>query len=148
VAKTRPVQATASLIAPLSRDLLSAPDALSRIFSKEQLRRAFRRIVTRDKEDHVTHPLKRPLLVAFEEELCTQLADTVPTGRWSPTSSYLYLTFKRSGAFRELVFLTLIDGLVGRCLIDALEPLITKNDERKTFLGKSLQQRAGARRLR
>jgi hypothetical protein len=100
----------AQLIKPLTRDQLGAPDALARIFSKEQLRRAFRRIVKRDKDDLVTHPLKKPLLIAFEEELCDQLADAVPHGRWFPTGAYLCLTLKRSGAFRELVFPTLIDA--------------------------------------
>ena len=57
----------AQLIKPLTREQLGAPDALARIFSKEQLRRAFRRIVKRDKDDLVTHPLKRPLLIAFED---------------------------------------------------------------------------------
>lgn len=127
----------AQLIKPLTREQLGAPDALARIFSKEQLRRAFRRIVKRDKDDLVTHPLKKPLLIAFEEELCDQLADAVPHGRWSPTGAYLCLTLKRSGAFRELVFPTLIDGLVGRCLVDALEPSITEDDDGKTFSGRS-----------
>lgn len=136
--KTRPL--TTGLIQPLkplTRDQLGRPDALVRAFSKEQLRRAFRRIVKRDKDDLVTHPLKKPILIAFEEELCTQLADAVPHGRWSPTGAYLCLTLKRSGAFRELVFPTLIDGLVGRCLVDALEPFITHDDDGKTFSGRS-----------
>src|SRR5258705_5332006 len=127
----------AQLIQPLTREQLGAPDALARIFSKEQLRRAFRRIVKRDKDDLVTHPLKKPLLIAFEEELCDQLADAVPHGRWSPTGAYLCLTLKRSGAFRELVFPTLIDGLVGRCLVGALEPSITGSVDGKTFSGRS-----------
>jgi hypothetical protein len=47
------------------------------------------------------------------------------------------LTLKRSGAYRELVFPTVIDGIVGRCLIDAIEPQINIDDDGKTFSGRT-----------
>lgn len=121
----------------LTRLQLAAPDVLYRVFSKPRLRRSFKRIVQRGKDDLVTHPLKTPILVAFREQLCEELSELVPSGRWYPTASYLCLTYKRTGAFRERVFPTLIDGLVGRCLIDALEPAITEDDDGKTFSGRS-----------
>lgn len=128
---------TNSPFEPLSRDDIEATDALSRIFSLPRLRRAFRRIVRRDSEDTVTHPIKKPLLVEFEDTLCKQLAEAVPSGTWKTGGAYLFLTNKRSGLFRELVFPTLVDSLVGRCLIDSLEHEITKDDDNKTFAGRS-----------
>lgn len=122
---------------PLTRSQLAAPNVLSRVFSKPRLRWSFRRIVRRGKDDLVIHPLKTPILVAFREQLCEELSELVPSGRWHPTTSYLCLTYKRTGAFRERVFPTLIDGLVGRCLIDVLEPAITEDDDGKTFSGRS-----------
>ena len=97
----------------LTRPELAAPDALSRVFSKPRLRWSFRRIAKRGKDDIVTHPLKTPILVAFREQLCEELSELIPTGRWYPAASYLCLTYKRTGAFRELVFPTLVDGLLG-----------------------------------
>ena len=121
----------------LTRVELAAPNVLSRVFSKPRLRWSFKRIVQRGKDDLVTHPLKTPILVAFREPLCEELSELISSGRWYPNASYLCLTYKRTGAFRELVFPTLIDGLVGRCLIDALEPAITEDDDGKTFSGRS-----------
>ena len=122
----------------LTRSQLAAPDVLSRVFSKPRLRWSFKRIVRHGKDDDlVTHPLKTPILAAFREKLCEELSELIRSGRWYPAASYLCLTYKRTGAFRELVFPTLIDGLVGRCLIDALEPAITEDDDGKTFSGRS-----------
>lgn len=127
----------AATFTPLSSDDIRAPDALARVFAVPRLRRAFRRIVRVDSEDLVTHPLKKPLLVEFEEPLCVTLAETVPAGVWRSGGAYLLMTRKRSGLFRELVFPTLVDSLVGRCLVDALEPEIKKDDAGKTFSGRT-----------
>ena len=124
-------------LAKITRADIEAPDALTRIFSKGRLVRAFRRITKRDSEDLITNPLKKPLLIEFETALCTQLADMVPRGQWKTGRSYLCLTHKRSGGFRDLVFPTLVDSIVGRCLVDALEPEIIRDDDGKAFSGRT-----------
>lgn len=118
-------------------DELSSPEVLGTIFSTGGLRRVLKRIAKRDKDDLVFHPLKALILTEFEEQITDQLVRSVPSGTWSPSGAYVSLTSKRSGAYRELVFPTLIDGIVGRCLIDAVEPRINADDEGKTFSGRS-----------
>lgn len=120
----------------ITRADIEAPDALSRIFSTDRLTRALKRIRDRDSDDLINHPLKKPLIVEFESTLCTQLAELVPNGQWKPEPAYLCLTHKRSGTFRDLVFPTLADSIVGRCLIDALEPEITRDDDDLAFAGR------------
>lgn len=114
---------------------LSSPEVLRTIFSPGSLQKALRRIAARDKDDLISHPLKSLVLTEYEEQITEQLVRSVPPGTWSPSGAYVSLTSKRSGAYRELVFPTLIDGIVGRCLVDAIEPLITADDEGKTFSG-------------
>ena len=126
-----------SAFSVLGREDINAPDALSRIFARPRLKRAFQRIVKADSDDFVTHPLKKPLLVEFEDTLCADLAQSIPDGSWRSEGAYLFLTHKRSGLFRELVFPTLVDSLVGRCLVDALEPQVTHDDDNKTFSGRT-----------
>jgi hypothetical protein len=116
---------------------LRSPDVLKIIFSTPSLRRALKRIATKDKDDLITHPLKALVLTEYEVQITEQLVRSVPAGTWSPTGAYISLTSKRSGAYRELVFPTLIDGVVGRCIIDAIEPLINADDDGKTFSGRS-----------
>src|SRR5439155_17763495 len=50
---------------------------------------------------------------------------------------YMCFTGKRSGNYRELVFPSLIDSIVGRRAIDALEPSITVDDDGQAFCGRS-----------
>src|SRR5258708_24833239 len=120
-----------------SPEQLANPEVLQTIFSPTGLRRALRRIATRDKDDLISHPLKSLVLTEYEEQITDQLVRSVPSGTWSPSGAYVSLTSKRSGAYRELVFPTLIDGIVGRCLIDAIEPLINADDDGRTFSGRS-----------
>lgn len=135
-------QAPEDKFGDLEKDLAS-PAALKKIFSKPRLKRALARIATRDKDDLMSHPLKAPILTEYQDDLADQLARLVPAGSWSPSPGYVSLTFKRSGAYRELVFPCLIDSVVGRAIIDVLEPAITADDDGKTFAGRSLlQQRA------
>ncbi len=116
---------------------LAGPDVLRTLFSPPSLHRALKRIAARDKDDLVSHPLKALILTEYEEQITEQLARSVPSGTWSPSGAYISLTSKRSGAYRELVFPTVIDGIVGRCVIDAIEPLINADDDGKTFSGRS-----------
>jgi hypothetical protein len=116
---------------------LASPDVLSLVFSETNLHIALRRIAKRDKDNVVSHPLQSLVLTEFRKQIVEYLSRSVPLGTWSPSGAYLLLTSKRSGAYRELVFPTLIDGIVGRCLIDAIEPQITADDDGKTFSGRS-----------
>jgi hypothetical protein len=119
------------------REELGRATVLEMIFSEARLQRAFRRIAKRDKDDLVAHPLKALVLIEYEAALCKALSAAIPSGRWSPGRAYICLTLKRSGAYRELVFPSLIDSIVGRCVIDALEPVITADDDGRTFSGRS-----------
>ena len=121
----------------VTQEQLGNPDVLRTIFCLASLRRALKRIALRDKDDLISHPLKALLLTEYEDQIADQLVRSVPAGTWSPSGAYVSLTSKRSGAYRELVFPTLIDGIVGRCPIDAIEPLINADDDGKTFSGRS-----------
>jgi hypothetical protein len=114
---------------------VSGADILRTLFSRENILRTLRRI-RRDDDTLVAHPLRRIVVLEYAEHLAEVLSRLVPSGRWSPTSAYVCLVRKRSGNFRELVFPGLIDSLVGRCVIDALEPYITADDEDRTFCGR------------
>lgn len=124
-------------ILSFTAEQLSSPDVLRTLFSPTSLRRALKRIAARDKDDLVSHPLKALILTEYVEQITEQLVRSVPPGTWSPSGAYVSLTSKRSGAYRELVFPTVIDGTVGRCVIDAIEPLIIADDDGKTFSGRS-----------
>jgi hypothetical protein len=120
-----------------SREELASPEVLKRIFSKDNLRKALARIAKRGKDNLIAHPLRALVLTEYREQITEQLAQSVPGGAWSPSGAYVSLTSKRSGAYRELVFPTVIDGIVGRCLIDALEWQINVDDDGKTFSGRT-----------
>ena len=111
---------------------------LTEIFSVENVRTTIKRIYNRrDKDDLVTHPLKAVLLVEYRDQISDMISRLVPEGRWSPNTAYTCLVPKRSGSYRELVFPNLIDSIVGRRVIDALEPYITEDDSGRTFCGRS-----------
>src|SRR5712691_7431813 len=120
-----------------TREELASPEALSVIFSKANLAKALARIAKRDKDNLITHPLRSLVLTEYREKITEQLVRSIPPGAWSPSGAYVSLTSKRSGAYRELVFPTVIDGIVGRCLIDAIEPQINADDDGKTFSGRT-----------
>src|SRR5262249_42334909 len=84
-----------------------------------------------------THPVHAPVLMAYGEELAAVLSELVPNWRWTPERAYLCLALKRSHGYRELAFPGLVDSIVGRCIIDALEPFITNDDGQRTFCGRS-----------
>ncbi len=88
-------------------------------------------------ENEVTHPLRKIILLEYEEGLATGLAAAVASGSWSPSPSYIVLVAKRSGTYRELAFPTLLDTIVGRQIIDALEPYIVADDNNQVFFGRS-----------
>ena len=85
----------------------------------------------------MNHPLRRLILLEFEERLVSTISKLVPSGKWRPSPAYSCLIEKRSGGHRQLVFPSIVDTIVGRRLIDALEPGITKDDHGQTFCGRS-----------
>jgi hypothetical protein len=88
-------------------------------------------------ENEVSHPLRQILLLEYEEALAESLSASVPAGSWTPSASYVELVSKRSGTYRELAFPCLIDTIVGRRIIDAMEPHITRDDSNRVFFGRS-----------
>jgi hypothetical protein len=98
----------------------------------------------RDGDDLVVHPLQLPILLAHGDDIATMLSEAVPVGQWSPGPAYVCLSQKRSGGYRELCFPSVIDSIVGRCAIDALEPAITADDNHRAFSGRA---HANANRL-
>ena len=88
-------------------------------------------------ENEVTHPLRKIILLEYEDGLATGLAAAVAAGTWSPSPSYVVLVAKRSGTYRELAFPSLLDTIVGRQIIDALEPHITADDNNRVFFGRA-----------
>jgi hypothetical protein len=117
---------------------VSRPDILARLFSGPGVTFALKRMASvRDKDDLVTHPLRAAILIEFEEQLSEMISRRVVAGLWSPSAPYVCFANKRSGNYRELVFPGLIDSIVGRRAIDALEPLITADDNGRAFCGRS-----------
>ncbi len=88
-------------------------------------------------ENEVSHPLRALILIECEDALSKSIAAAVPGGTWSPSPGYLVLVAKRSGTYRELVFPGLVDTIIGRRIIDTLEPAITKDDNNRVFFGRS-----------
>ena len=117
---------------------VSSPDILKDLFRSENIRKTIQRMRDwRDGENEVSHPLRQIILLEYEEALSLSLSASVPVGTWTPSSSYILLVAKRSGTYRELVFPCLIDSIIGRLIIDALEPHITKDDNNQVFFGRS-----------
>src|SRR5437667_7611409 len=117
---------------------LSSPGALSAAFAQDRVRFTIRRMASKhDRDDLVTHPLRRLVLTEYGDDLAKLLSAIVPSGNWAPSAAYAVLVAKRSGVFRELVFPSLIDSIIGRRIIDELEPKITKDDNNRAFCGRS-----------
>lgn len=117
---------------------VTKPTVLQEVFKSENVERAIRRMYSsRDKDDLVTHPLRRVLLLEYRQNLAGMISHLAPIGKWSPSRAYVCLSEKRSGGYREMVFPCLIDSIVGRIAIDALEPYITRDDDNQTFCGRS-----------
>ena len=117
---------------------VSSPGILMHLFTPEHLRRTIRRMrAWQESENEVSHPLRKIILLEYEDAIATGLAASVATWTWSPSSAYMVLLAKSSGTYRELVFPSLLDTIVGRRIIDALEPYITKDDNNRVFFGRS-----------
>src|SRR5438128_2499805 len=117
---------------------VSSPGILMHLFTPEHLRRTIRRMrAWQESENEVSHPLRKIILLEYEDAIATGLAASVATWTWSPSPAYMVLLAKSSGTYRELVFPSLLDTIVGRRIIDALEPYITKDDNNRVFFGRS-----------
>lgn len=90
-----------------------------------------------DNENEVYHPLRKIILLEYEQALADSLAASIPAGAWTPSSSYIVLIAKRSGTYREMAFPCLVDSIVGRRIIDALESDITHDDNNRVFFGRA-----------
>ena len=85
----------------------------------------------------VTHPLQRVVLREYGARLAKLISRDVQAGTFAPERAYPCTVSKRSGGFRELVFPTLIDAIVGRHIIDALESQINRDDDGRAFCGRA-----------
>ena len=65
------------------------------------------------------------------------LAAQVTAGTYQSGSAYSCRVEKRSGGYRDLVFPSLVDSIVARNAIDAVEPYITADDDNRAFCGRS-----------
>src|SRR6266571_1620923 len=117
---------------------LGSTEVIRAVFNTNTLGYGVSRMASkRDKDDLVSHPLRRPILVELKDNLVAMISNLIVAGVWTTSPAYLCLTHKRSGNHRELVFPCLIDSIVGRQVIDALEPLITVDDNGQAFCGRS-----------
>ena len=91
----------------------------------------------RDVDDLITHPLKGIVLAQYGNDLGNLLAAEVNAGTYTPSRAYPCRVSKRSGGYRELVFPSLLDSIVTRNAIDAVEPYITEDDDDRAFCGRS-----------
>jgi hypothetical protein len=117
---------------------IASQNILSDLFKAEHIRRTIKRMrAWQEGENEVSHPLRQIILLEYEEALSHSLSASVAAGNWRPSPSYIVLVSKRSGTYRELVFPCLIDTIVGRRIIDAMEPHITRDDNDRVFFGRS-----------
>ena len=112
--------------------------SLRDLFSEDHLAKTIARIRSdRDTENLVTHPLKRVILSEYGAYLERLISRDVCAGTFAPERAYPCTVSKRSGGFRELVFPSLIDSIVGRHVIDELEPRINRDDDGRAFCGRA-----------
>src|SRR5687768_6262960 len=117
---------------------VASSEILFALFRKTHIRRTIKRMrAWQETENEVTHPLRIPILIEYEEELSRSIASAVPAGTWKASPAYTILVAKRSGTYREMVFPSLIDTIVSRLIVDALEPHVTRDDNNKVFFGRS-----------
>ncbi len=118
---------------------VSNADVVQRLFTPSNVLRTSKRMRARqEKENDVEVPVRKAILVHYGDELARGLALAVSSETWSPSPAYVVLIAKRSGTYREMVFPGLLDAIVGRRLIDALEPAITRDENGKqVFFGRS-----------
>lgn len=114
---------------------VSRPDALFRIFSRSKLLASVHKWTGEpDVAPRGQHPLTRAILVAFGAEIADLLATTVPAGRYAPSAPVTIGGSKAGGGARRWVYPTFLDSLVGRRVIDELEPSIRRDDNGRVFI--------------
>ena len=121
-----------------SNDPSSNHLSIGDLFSEEHVAKTIARTRSdRDTENLVTHPLKRVVLWEYGAYLSRLISRDVCAGTFAPERAYPCTVSKRSGGFRELVFPSLIDSIVGRHMIDELEPRINRDDDGRAFCGRA-----------
>ena len=111
---------------------------LDDLFSADRVTKTIRRMSSRrDGDDLITHPLKQMLLMEYRTYLADLVSREIRARSFTAERAYPCTVSKRSGGFRELVFPSLIDSIVGRHVIDSLEAQITSDDAGRTFCGRS-----------
>lgn len=118
---------------------LSAPDALRRVFGRSRVAFTISKWLRerRRAPPVVQHPLTGPLLAGWRDELAHQIAADVPGGRWSPSPAAHIVGEKADGGSRDWAFPCIVDAIVGRRLIDELEPHIRRGDDGRVFVARS-----------
>jgi len=113
---------------------VSASNILAVIFAPDHIKKLISRMLAwEEQENDIPHPLRRLILKEYRDELATSLSVSVSSGNWSPSPAYAMLAPKGRGGFREMSFPCLVDAIVSRLIIDALEPHITKTTMKGVF---------------
>lgn len=117
---------------------VSATGALSAIFDRQRIAFSVAKRCREGRADIlVRHPLAGAVLAAYRDEIAETLAATVPAGDWTPGPAYHVVIRKGDGGERDLVFPNLIDSVVGRRIMDELEPRIRRGDGERVFAGRN-----------
>jgi hypothetical protein len=117
---------------------VSSTAALSAIFNRQRIAFSVAKRYREGRNDLlVRHPLAGAVLAAYRDEIAETLAATVPAGDWTPGPAYHVVIKKGDGGERDLVFPNLIDSVVGRRVMDELEPRIRRGDGDRVFAGRN-----------
>lgn len=135
-ARTELARRLGSAHASKARLDLAAPDALRAVFTRRRLQITIRRWIRERGHPLIEHPLVRPVLAEYADELSQDLGQAVPAGDFRPSPAIHIVGDKQAAGVRDWSFPSFIDGLVGRRLIDELEPHLRGNDQR-TFVARA-----------
>lgn len=123
---------------PDAHSRLEPSDNVAGLLVEARLAKTIRLMSSRrDPDDLVLHPLRRLVLVEYGDSLAKLLARVVSGRQWAPSPAYGLLIGKRSGAFREVVFPTIIDSIIARTLVDVIEDAVKTEPETRAFFGRT-----------
>ncbi|MCA9490676.1 MAG: RNA-directed DNA polymerase [Myxococcales bacterium] len=115
---------------------LTSPRALGAIFGRRRVAVTAARWLRERRTVLVQHPLTRPILAEYRDELAEHLARAVTDGTHQPEPAIHVVGGKDDGGARDHVYPGIVDTLVARRLIDELEGPLLGGDER-AFLTRS-----------